>query len=61
MLKKNRVIANSFLYLFICIFFMGCKGINNDSTEEYVDSYSKTALNRQISLWMAFSQEIAKK
>ena len=45
MLKKNRVIANSFLYLFICIFFMGCKGINNDSTEEYVDSYSKTALD----------------
>ena len=46
MLKKNRVIANSFLYLFICIFFMGCKGINNDSTEEYVDSYSKTALQQ---------------
>ena len=46
MLKKNKVIANSFLYLFICIFFMGCKGINNDSTEEYVDSYSKTALQQ---------------
>lgn len=25
---------------------MGCKGINNDSTEEYVDSYSKTALQQ---------------
>ena len=46
MLKKNRVIANSFLYLFICIFFMGCKGINNDSTEEYLYSYSKTAFQQ---------------